>query len=310
MNDQQGKPPAPEVRELDSIVEMRETEAIQREVWGLPDVDVVPAAQLRAAVHAGGQLAGAFEAGTMVGFAYGLVATPHGRGMTGVGLHSHMVAVREQGRQRGVGRALKWFQRRWSLKRGMNWITWTFDPLQARNAKLNFEHLGVVSHDYLVDFYGAMAGPLGSSASDRLVALWLLDSEPVRRRAAADATGELAEPGRSGGNDRLGDRRELWLLRSEDLEETAETASDGGATVAAVVEDRSAAFRTVLADAEPRRVLRVAVPGDVGQLRLDRPELVDEWRRAMRAAMIPALAAGYRVAGFVEGAYLLELSNE
>src|SRR5690606_20063029 len=178
-------PPAVEVRDIVVIAEMRATEAVQRDVWGLSDIDIVPAAQLKAAVHAGGQLVGAFAGGEMLGFAYGLVATPHGPGMNGLGLHSHMVAVLAQGRQRGVGRALKWYQRDWCLARGMRWISWTFDPLRARKATLNCERRGVVGHECLPDFYGAMAGPLGGDASDRLVALWLLDSEPVTRRAEA-----------------------------------------------------------------------------------------------------------------------------
>src|SRR5690606_14315266 len=152
----------------------------------------------------------------------------HGGGMEGVALHSHMVAVREQGRQRGTGRALKWFQRQWCLDRGMSWMTWTFDPLQSRNANLNFAHLGVVSREYLVDFYGAMAGPLGGDASDRMVALWLLDSERVSRRAAADRgrggsttpkahTAAHASPQPPHGFEAR-TAREAWILRADDVE--------------------------------------------------------------------------------------------
>jgi predicted GNAT superfamily acetyltransferase len=331
------------VRDIVAIDEMRATESVQRDVWGLADVDIVPAAQLKAAVHAGGQLAGAFENGTMIGFAYGMVARPHGAGMESIGLHSHMVAVKEQGRQRGVGRALKWFQRRWCLERGMPWITWTFDPLQSRNANLNFQHLGVVSHEYLVDFYGVMAGPLGGTASDRLVALWLLDSEPVKRRAlewtgvgrggarddrgsaaphgaAADSgakpTAHVTGPNRTdpGGAATVTD---LWVLREKDI-----IAGDRGAVAAAMgagaetatnratefraAEFRAAEFRAALADTTRSITLRVATPQDVGSLKHTQPELVDRWRSGIRAAIIPALAAGFTIVGFSDGAYVLE----
>lgn len=282
------------VKELTTIAEMHEAEAIQRDVWGLPDIDVVPASQMKAAAHAGGHLAGAFAADEMVGFAYGLVALPHDDGTTGIGLHSHMVAVREQGRQRGTGKALKWFQRQWCLDRGMRWMTWTFDPLQARNANLNFQHLGVVSREYLVDFYGVMSGPLGSDASDRLVALWLIDTERVRSRlVAGPAIG--ASSGQAG----------TWLLHPDDI---AGGADDGGDAVSATVGKRLHSTLGRGGDGAAR--LFVAVPADVAGLRTHRPEVVKSWRDGIRAAIIPALESGYQVIGFIDGAYVLERVHE
>ena len=115
--------------------DLAEIERIQREIWG-PD-DVVPPPHLRAVEHSGGQLAAAYSDGRMIGFSYGFLAAAHGRGMQGYGLHSHMVAVRSAGRGLGVGQALKWHQRTWALEHGLSWVSWTFDPLQARNARLN-----------------------------------------------------------------------------------------------------------------------------------------------------------------------------
>lgn len=285
-----------EVRDIHSIDEMHVTEDIQREVWGLADLDIVPAAQMKAAVHAGGQLTGAFEDGIMIGFAYGIVATPHGPGMAGIGLHSHMVAVRERGRQRGVGRALKWHQRLWCLERGMAWSTWTFDPLQSRNAKLNFEHLGVVSHEYLVDFYGVMAGPLGGNDSDRLVALWLLDSENVSRHAASWVEGSRGEAHHP--NTAPEASRDVWLLREEDV-------AAGAVSAAGVSFEDQARREALLTDKRSNVRLRVAVPHDVGALKRSQPGVVDRWRNGIRASMIPALASGFTVVGFSDGAYVL-----
>ena len=296
MTEERQQHPGVEVRDIVTIDELRITEDIQREVWGLDDIDIVPAAQMKAAVHAGGQVSGAFEDGVMIGFAYGIVATPHGPGMTGIGLHSHMVAVRERGRQRGVGRALKWYQRLWCLERGLTWITWTFDPLQARNAKLNFEHLGVVSHEYLVDFYGAMAGPLGGTDSDRLVALWLLDSEVVTRHAAQWAEGaQLQEEDVSAARGAFGD---VWVLREEDVAAV-------GAHAAAVEQENRRRLEAVLAHSHSTSRLRVAAPHDVGALKRSQPGVVERWRNGLRASMLPALAGGYSVVGFADGAYVL-----
>lgn len=253
-----------------------EIEKIQREVWG-PD-DMVPAAHLRAVEHAGGQLAAAFDGERMIGFAYGFLAAPHGRAMEGPGLHSHMVAVRDEGRGAGVGQALKWFQREWCLARGLSWISWTFDPLQARNARLNLEHLGAVAREYLPDFYGPMSGPLGGGqSSDRLLAHWQLDSPRVVARAPREGG---AEPAREAAAEDM-----PWAVRA------ASEAADAEPLIA-----------TVPADAE---AVRVAVPRHATALLSERPELARRWRAAVRVSMAPLLDQGYVATGFSAGGYVV-----
>lgn len=265
-----------EVRALTDLSDLKLVVEIQRETWG-PDEEIVPAAQLRAVEHAGGQLAGAFRGERLLGFAYGFLASPHGREMSGLGLHSHMVAVRPEARGLGVGRALKWFQRDWCLERGLSWISWTFDPLQARNAHLNLEHLGVRCYDYLVDFYGAMLGPLGGGqSSDRLLALWQLDAPWVEARAAN---------GGRGSDSPSEEIEALWALRR----------ADGSATAAPLP----------YAVAPGAAALLIAVPDDATRLLRDDPDLAQQWRLALRATLPPLLSAGYYVAGFREGAYLV-----
>ncbi|MCW5818261.1 MAG: GNAT family N-acetyltransferase, partial [Trueperaceae bacterium] len=216
-----GSPPELVLRELTSHADLHEVERIQREVWGLDDLEVVPNSQLRAALHAGGQLGGAFLEDALVGFSYGFLASPHGRLMVGPGLHSHMAAVRPGARGRGVGRALKWQQRAWCLERGIEWMTWTFDPLQARNANLNLRHLGAVGVDYLVDFYGPMGGPLGGGRSDRLLALWMLTGQRVTARA--EGGGPLHGPA-VGARSALPVRERLatWAVRAASSDGDAE----------------------------------------------------------------------------------------
>ena len=124
---------------------------LQRAVWGLSDLDVTSAIQLIATTHAGGTLHVAEAAGGQpVGFAY---AFPGLRG--GVPhLHSDMLAVLPDWQQRGVGVRLKWAQREEALRRGVTLITWTFDPLQARNAHLNLRRLGAVATEFIENMYG------------------------------------------------------------------------------------------------------------------------------------------------------------
>ena len=180
-------PTTVEIHPLVTMEMLRACERLQLQVWGYDDLEVVPAAQMRAALHAGALVAGAFVGRELVGFAYGFPALPHEAELVGPGLHSHMAAVVPEARGLGAGRRLKWYQRRWCVEHGMNWATWTFDPLQARNARLNLHHLGAVVHEYQVDFYGVLGGVLsGDLPTDRFVATWDLTGPHVRAAAARD----------------------------------------------------------------------------------------------------------------------------
>jgi len=138
------------VRDIDGQVEMRAVEELQKEVWGLPDLDVVPLTQLVAAKASGGVVIGAFDRDVLVGFAYGFAGYEEGR----VTHHSHMLAVRPGYRSFKIGYLLKLAQREKVIKQGIERMTWTFDPLQSVNAYFNFNKLGVVSDRYFVNFYG------------------------------------------------------------------------------------------------------------------------------------------------------------
>jgi predicted GNAT superfamily acetyltransferase len=160
---------------------------LQREVWGLSDLEITSAIQLVATVHAGGSLFVAESAGETVGFCYAFAALRGGEAH----LHSDMLAVRPAARGLGVGRRLKWAQREEALRRGLRLVTWTFDPMRAPNARLNLHHLGAVAREVLPDFYGATSSALHHGlATDRLFARWELDDPQVARRAA----GETATP--------------------------------------------------------------------------------------------------------------------
>ena len=155
---------------------------LQKAVWGLSDLEITSAIQLIATTHAGGLLHVAESAeGQAVGFAYAFPATRDGV----CHLHSDMLAVLPEYQQRGVGVRLKWSQREEALARGIDHITWTYDPLQARNAHLNLRRLGGEASEYLENFYGITTSSLHHGLpTDRLFVRWALNSERVRRIAA------------------------------------------------------------------------------------------------------------------------------
>jgi predicted GNAT superfamily acetyltransferase len=159
------------IREIDDVAQMRAIEDLQKEVWGIPDLDVVPLTHLVAAKEAGGVLIGAFAGAELVGFVYGFPSYEHGQ----LAHHSHMLAVKAAYRNLDLGRRLKLAQREHVLAQGIGLMTWTFDPLQSLNAYFNFNKLGVVADRYLPDFYGAEAASfLHQTGTDRLWVSWFL----------------------------------------------------------------------------------------------------------------------------------------
>ena len=164
------------IRKCEALEEMRACFALQKEVWNFTDADLVPVRIFVLATKIGGHVMGAFSGRELVGFA---MAIPGMRGGHAY-LHSHMLAVRQQYRNSGLGRRLKFFQRDDALARGFELMEWTFDPLEIKNAYLNIERLGAIVRRYNVNQYGITSSPLqGGLPSDRLVAEWWMKSERV-----------------------------------------------------------------------------------------------------------------------------------
>ena len=281
-------PTTVEIHPLVTMEMLRACERLQLQVWGYDELEVVPAAQMRAALHAGALVAGAFVGRELVGFAYGFPALPHEAGLVGPGLHSHMAAVVPEARGLGAGRRLKWYQRRWCVEHGMNWATWTFDPLQARNARLNLHHLGAVVHEYQVDFYGVLGGVLsGDLPTDRFVAAWDLTGPHVRAAAGRDPTAaayRLPDDGASptlAAADLAPAADAAWALRRDEPED-----------------DPAEAVVGLEAD-----TVWTAVPRDVNALRRAAPLRALAWAEASRAVALDLVGRRYEVDGFVEGAY-------
>jgi predicted GNAT superfamily acetyltransferase len=275
-------PPALTIRPLTTAAELRRCVEIQREVWGADFSEVVPPAILTIAPRLGGILSGAFdEEGALLGFVFGLTGV---RG--GVVLHwSDMLAVRPGNRDRGVGDALKRHQRERLLHDGVAHVQWTFDPLESRNAHINFARLGVVAREYVRDFYCLSDSPLhGEIGTDRIIVEWAIASDRVARRLSGAAL-----PPRHGG------------VAAVPVINLHETGASG---------PRSGSPRLTLD--EPRLLL--AVPSDIQALKDADPALARDWRAVTRAAFEAYLRSGYVAVEFVRGDavgyYLLERAPE
>ncbi|MGA8620022.1 MAG: GNAT family N-acetyltransferase [Candidatus Sulfotelmatobacter sp.] len=165
------------IRRCRGLEELRTCVALQKEIWNFSDAELVPLRMFVVAEKVGGQVMGAFDGNEMVGFALSVPGTRSGH----VYLHSHMLAVRQEHRDGGLGRRLKLLQREDALARGIELIEWTFDPLEIKNSYLNIEKLGAISRRYNINQYGITSSPLqGGLPSDRLIAEWWLKSKRVK----------------------------------------------------------------------------------------------------------------------------------
>ena len=184
-----------DIHEVSTIDEYDACIRLQREVFGLPDLEISPRRHLIVSHCAGGWTLGAFVEATLVGFVHHLAAV---KGDYAFG-YSHMMAVAADYQNKGVGAQLKWAQRARALGEGRDFIKWTFEPMRARNAHFNLNRLGVVIREYAVNFYGTdySTNPAekGSGVrgmdSDRLFASWDLRSP----RVEAFAQGKDFDPG-------------------------------------------------------------------------------------------------------------------
>ena len=250
------------IREIAGPVEIRAVEELQKEVWGIPDLDVVPLTQLIAAANAGGSLLGAFDSSSLVGFAYGFVGFEHGRTTH----HSHMLAVRKANRNLDIGYRLKLAQRDLVLRQGIQEMTWTFDPLQSLNANFNFGRLGVISNTYLADFYGFdSSSPLHRSGTDRLWVTW-----------------ELSSP-----------RVEEWLLGAKPLRKLRNAV-----TIVEVGSDGSPRSHDPILEAGVD-LAYIEIPGDISSIEQQDPDLSKQWRLSTRRSFINAFEAGFVAEDFL-----------
>ena len=171
-----------EIRLVRTHDEFAACEAMSRDIWGAAERNVVPRELLLTMQHNGGLVHGAFlPQGRMIGFCFGFLGTRDGQ----LRLCSHQLGVLPEFRGGGIGVALKQAQRYDALRQGYELVTWTFDPLEARNAYINLHRLGCIARLYDRDHYGTMEDDLNRGLpSDRLEAEWWLSR--AKPRTATD----------------------------------------------------------------------------------------------------------------------------
>jgi len=256
------------IRPFATIDEYRDCVALQEATWGVGFSERVAPAILKVSQILGGVSAGAYDVeGRLVGFIFGMTGL-----RDGALVHwSDMLAVIPEARDAGLGRRLKLYQREEVLGRGVEIMHWTFDPLQSRNAHLNFFKLGIVVREYQADMYGQTDSPLHRGiGTDRFIASWLLRSDRVRARLE---TGQAE------------------VVKGLDDVPFALGAELGGRHPRPATPDVALGNDRV----------RVAIPSDIGSIMDDDMQLALEWRIATRTVFRHYLRSGYEVRDFVRG---------
>jgi predicted GNAT superfamily acetyltransferase len=256
------------IRPLTTLDDCRKVAALEREVWGYADAeDVVPPPVLIVSIKRGGILLGAFDdSNAMKGFVYSLPAIKDGRPTQ----WSHMLGVTADARATGLGARLKLAQRDHAIEMGIDLIEWTYDPLQAVNAHLNFAKLGVVASEYEENIYGESSSPLHrGTPTDRLIAEWHIMRPHVERRISAWGQPTL---------------RDQSVMSAPVIN----PALPGVVWIRPGPADLSVGATRIL----------VEIPTGFGDMQLGDPDLALEWRRQTREIFQTYFPRGYQVVDF------------
>lgn len=256
------------LHDLTTLDHFRQVERLEGEIWG--PIDLVPVPILAVTVRRGAVLVGAWDGDRLAGFVYSFpVLRPLAKEPPWVSHWSHLLAVHPDYRGGGTGRDLKLAQRDRVLALGLDLIEWTYDPLQAPNAHLNFVTLGTVVEEYEENVYGESASPLhGGLPTDRFVCQWWIRRPHVERRVHP-----------------LG----LPLVAREAIDAPVVNVTRAAGSWLECVELDTA--RT-----EPR--LAVDIPPDYTAMLAAAPDLARSWRFETREIFTAYFAAGYRVVDF------------
>ena len=251
--------PEIEIRAVTTPEESAACVDLQRQTWGYGFSDVVPVSMMQITVKMGGICTGAFGSdGDLLGVVFGVTGIRGGE----LAHWSHMLAVRSDARNMGIGRRLKLAQKEQLLVHRVNTMYWTFDPLVARNAHLNLNHLGATVAEYVPDMYGTSDSELHQLGTDRFIARWdLLDSRGPRGR-------------------------------------TERKAGEDGFSESCLVIGVPGGSDRVPADAD---VVEVLIPSDIESIEEHSFEEAFRWRLSTRRAFTRLLDGPYEVTGFVSG---------
>ncbi len=269
------------IRALKEAAEFHQCEELQRRVWGMEDLSVVPLHLLLTAQKNGGLVLGAFdEQGTMVGFVFGFL----GMSNQGQVKHcSHMAGVLPQYQGQQIGYLLKLAQREHVLAQGVDLATWTYDPLEGTNASLNIGKLGVICRTYLPDVYGDTGIQLHLGLpTDRFEVEWW-----VRSRRVEECLSSRHD--------------KLTLGKALDIgaERANRTEFDERGLLRSGVDDRAPGAKAVL----------IEIPADFQAIKSADMGLAREWRAQTREMFEDYFHAGYTVTEFISEVQVKQRCN-
>ena len=257
------------IKPLTSFEDFEKLLHIQRVVWMHEDTDVTPVHQFAVSSRMGAILLGAFVGRELAGFVYSFPAVFKGESCQ----HSHLLAVLPDYQGFGLGKRLKWAQWTEAVRRGYRLVTWTYDPLQTRNANLNLQALGAVSRTYVPNFYGMTpALCLGPGIpTDRMLIEWPIRDRRVKSRFEGKAKKLTCDPGA--------------LPKAQERMAGGEDPFHRPARPKLGLEDE---------------VVLIEMPRDIKAL-AGRPDLIAEWQSGLRRTMMAYFGRGYFADNFLFG---------
>lgn len=252
------------VRDLTKYQEFLQVREVQQQIWGFTQGEGLYPPMLKTASENGGIIIGAFDGGKLIGFLFGFLGLHTDRHLK---LCSQTMGILPEYRNKGVAATLKWAQRERVQANEIDLITWTYDPLEAPNARLNLRTLGGVAHVYKQNIYGENFGALGQGLpTDRFLVEWWISTERVQQR-----------------HDRM-------PLEPIGVDSPIVNACSGGTG-----DRRITALDLHLA--EP--IVRVEIPNDLQAIKQSNMALAQDWRQQTRALFEAYFARGYEVIDFV-----------
>jgi predicted GNAT superfamily acetyltransferase len=271
------------LRDLKTLDDFKQVVELEKLIWGVDYDDVVCVPILAVTVKRGGVLIGAFENDRMVGFVYSLPGIKAGKPIQ----WSHMLGVIDEYRNAGLGRTLKLEQRLRSIQIGCDLVEWTYDPMQALNAHLNFVKLGVVVEEYGINVYGESSSTLHrGTPTDRFIAQWWIQEPHVVRRIDSKSIGPVR----------------------------AQEAADAPVLNRTQPAGQWLACESYDLDRSERRMW-VEIPTGFTEMQAQQPDLALDWRMKTREIFTTYFGRGYRAVDFAldkaagRGRYLLALKS-
>jgi len=252
------------VRDLTKYDEFLQVREVQQHIWGFTQGEGLYPPMLKTAAENGGTIIGAFDGAKLIGFLFGFLGLHTDRRLK---LCSQTMGILPEYRNKGVAATLKWAQRERVLANDIDLITWTYDPLEAPNARLNLRTLGGVARVYRQNIYGENFGALGKGLpTDRFLVEWWIKSDRVQQRHDRAAVEPLG------------------------VDSPIANACSG------VTGDRRITALDLNLDAP---IIRAEIPNDLQAIKKINIALAQDWRARTRDLFEAYLARGYEAIDFV-----------